>query len=1346
MGRELGRISGPLLADNLRRNGENLAFDNQVLFIDVVNNRIGFNSNAPVTDVYTPSYIKTINIIGTTTSEIANFTISTNQIQNVVSSITIQPNQSSNPTITTPGLSTDNLYIYGNNITNTVTNDSIYLTANGTGAINVTGDTLVNGSLFASGNITWDGNITLGSSLSNDTVILNGEVSSNIVPAEGFNLGSSSNNWANTYVNTSSVTDIDLINFTATTFTGSGTDNLQGNVTVGTTSANTLTINGSIDNNLIPNSTLTYDLGSVSKYWNNLYTVSLTDGNISISNNTLATTSTNSNLRLIANGTGNVVLSNLNLPNANNVSVGGTLNVTSSTTLSNNVTTNAITQTGSYNLTGNAVLGTVSSGNIIAANPLILPAIEINGSTITGLVNSKITLTAPAGQNVEINTPEFDNNVVVGGTLNVTGTTTLSSDVTTNAITQHGNYSVTGNVILGAITNSGNITAANPLTLPNITINNSTITGTANSILKLTAPTGQAVEITRAKFDNNVSLGGNLSVIGTTTLTNTSTGAITQVGSYNQTGNAILGAVNSGSITSTGTLTLPDVTISGSTITGTQSGTNLQITAHAGQSVEITSNTTLDGNTSVGGTLGVTGTTTLANTSANAITQTGSYNITGSAALGAVSSGSITAANPLILPTVEINGSTISGLANSILKLTAPSGKNVEITRAQFDNNVSVGTTLTVSGTTTLSNNVTAGAINQTGSYNQTGSATLGAVNSGSIISSDTLTLPDVTISGSSITGTQTNTNLTFTANGTGNVEITGPAKFDNNVTVATTLNVLDTSTLADTNTNAITQTGSYNITGNATLGSVSSGSITAANPFIVSNIEINNNTISSSATNSNLKLTPNGTGNVEITSPSKFDSNVTIASTLNVTGATTLTNTSTNAITQTGSYSITGSATLGTVNSGSITAANPLILPTVEINGSTISGLANSILKLTPFSGQSVEITGNTVFDNNVSVAGILTVAGATTLSDTTVGAITQTGSFNQTGNTTITGNLSAANIFVGGTSYTDVGEFIFDNSTISNSVTDHSITFTANGTGSVILDSVLEINQNNIKNVWGSIGVLNEAGVSFSIEDGTEFDTELGTTLPGSFVSTTQGSIFLAPTGTGNVVLNSTTSVVLPIGDDLSPNPLSTAGQIRFNDSNLNIEGYDSTGYINFINLYSQDHLTYITPELTPGTADNTLRFSINNTVTTTLTSSALTNDNMHAGNISITGNTISNLTSSNNIFINTSGTGVVNFDGVQTQNNSIYIPNTGLLTISSTGQGHTKFGGTYGVQIPSGPSSAYPSNPVTGTTRFNTTTNTLESYTGTEWVAAYGTSSAISADQVSSIVEIYTIILGF
>ena len=208
MGRELGRISGPLLADNVKRNGANLAFDNKVLFLDVVNNRVGFNTATPVTDLYTPNSIQSTDLIVSGIANIGNWLISGNTIQYVLNApITISPNQTVNPSIVTPGLSTSKLYVYGNTISTYNSSSDINITPNGTGGINFSNDdgsvdVTVNANIHATGNITWDGNITLGNETT-DTITFAAEVSSDILPSQTdtYNLGSNALKWHNIYAN-----------------------------------------------------------------------------------------------------------------------------------------------------------------------------------------------------------------------------------------------------------------------------------------------------------------------------------------------------------------------------------------------------------------------------------------------------------------------------------------------------------------------------------------------------------------------------------------------------------------------------------------------------------------------------------------------------------------------------------------------------------------------------------------------------------------------------------------------------------------------------------------------------------------------------------------------------------------------------------------------------------------------------------------------------------------------------------------------------------------------------------------------------------------------------------------
>ena len=209
MGRELGRISGPLLAENLLRNGQNLAFDTKVLFLDVVNKRVGFNNEYPVTDLYTPTDIRTTNLIVDNLTDIGNFNISGNQIQDALSTITIVP-----PTVIS-NLGTSQLNFVGNSI-KSLANASIELTPNGSGVVNFNKDLNVNASLHATGNITFDGNVQLGDQTT-DTINFIAEVNTSILPTGNHNLGSANNQWQEVYSPTVDLTTLTRSSLTVTT-------------------------------------------------------------------------------------------------------------------------------------------------------------------------------------------------------------------------------------------------------------------------------------------------------------------------------------------------------------------------------------------------------------------------------------------------------------------------------------------------------------------------------------------------------------------------------------------------------------------------------------------------------------------------------------------------------------------------------------------------------------------------------------------------------------------------------------------------------------------------------------------------------------------------------------------------------------------------------------------------------------------------------------------------------------------------------------------------------------------------------------------------------------------------
>ena len=235
----VGRISGPLLKENLLRNGVNLAFETNLLYLDVVNSRVGIKTASPAYDLDVAGTTRSTNLYASTQAVLGNITISGNTISGT-GNITITPGGGSPSVIvTTAGIG--NLQLTGNTLSSTNTNGAINIAANGTGVINLNSSVNVNGSLHATGTITADGNITLGDSVS-DTISFTGEINSNILPltTNTYNLGSASLTWANVYTTNLSTSSVSATTITTSTFqtTGGSTLDISGN-TISALSLNT---------------------------------------------------------------------------------------------------------------------------------------------------------------------------------------------------------------------------------------------------------------------------------------------------------------------------------------------------------------------------------------------------------------------------------------------------------------------------------------------------------------------------------------------------------------------------------------------------------------------------------------------------------------------------------------------------------------------------------------------------------------------------------------------------------------------------------------------------------------------------------------------------------------------------------------------------------------------------------------------------------------------------------------------------------------------------------------------------------------------------------------------------
>lgn len=168
-----------------------------------------------------------------------------------------------------------------------------------------------------------------------------------------------------------------------------------------------------------------------------------------------------------------------------------------------------------------------------------------------------------------------------------------------------------------------------------------------------------------------------------------------------------------------------------------------------------------------------------------------------------------------------------------------------------------------------------------------------------------------------------------------------------------------------------------------------------------------------------------------------------------------------------------------------------------------------------------------------------------------------------------------------------------------------------------------------------------------------------------------------------------------------------------------------------------------TYITPELTPGASDNTLRFGINGVVNATLSSTAFVTNTWNVGNINISSNNIGQLTTAD-LFFNPAS-GITTINDVSIQDNEVTNNLDSEFLIQSTGQGYVKFAGKGAIVIPIGNDSERRLIPVIGETRFNTDQSYLEVYNGEGWYPAIGTSGAASEEEIVEITNLWSLVLG-
>jgi hypothetical protein len=378
------------------------------------------------------------------------------------------------------------------------------------------------GNVQVAGNLNVDGLTTLDST----AIVGNLSVSANTALTGTLNVGDSSN-----FADNVSIQGNLLVGGNTTM---SGTLTVDGaitfkagagsNIYLGDSVTDNVVFNADVNSSVIPNTDNTYDLGSGTQEWRNLYIdgVANIDGIRSDS----------------ATFTGNLNVDGLTT--LDSAAIEGNLTVSANTALTGNLDVGGLTTLDSTSIAGNLLMNTNKFtvdylGNVQAAGNLnvdgvttldsssVVGNLSVSANTdLTGNLNvdglTTLDSTSIAG-NLLMNTDKFTvdylGNVQVAGNLNVDGITTLDSSSIVGNLNVSANTALTGNLNVDGLTtlDSTSITGNLLMNTDKFTVDylgNTAIAGTLN--------VGDS-----SNFADNVSIQGNLAIGGNTTMSGTLT-------------------------------------------------------------------------------------------------------------------------------------------------------------------------------------------------------------------------------------------------------------------------------------------------------------------------------------------------------------------------------------------------------------------------------------------------------------------------------------------------------------------------------------------------------------------------------------------------------------------------------------------------------------------------------------------------------------------------------------------------------------------------------------------------------------------------------------------------------
>ncbi len=1346
----LGRITGPLLKANLLRQGVNLAFETDLLYIDVINGRIGVKTTTPTNELQINGTARTTNLEVSQEATIASFTISGNTIASSNNVINLTPS-GTNPVVYQGKIQTGNLQLSTNVIETLGTNTDLVIETTGTGEVNVNANMLVNGDLHATGTITADGDIQLGDA-NTDNIVFNADINSNIIPDDNntWDLGSgplgSGKSWRTVYSN-NVVTDT----LTATNIIGNGIELTlpQGSIWYVAENGNN-TYNGNHEH--APFATIKYALSQAAAgdqvfVYPGTYTeifpltipagVTLRGAGIR-SVKIQPTVGTIDKDAILLNG--QTTVEDLSISGFRYNSVNDTgyafkfapgmvtasrspyvRNVTVITTGS----TTSPTDPYGYD-SGDAGQGAYLDGSVVSSTSIEVACLF---HSVTFIVPAQSAIKATNGTRVEwLNSFSYfaDKGIhLISGTTGKSGSgkTILRIDNRT------GTWAV-GNTVTYYDTDGTTILASG--TISSIDGNYISLTGKCVGFETLEDRLGKPIAVAgNAKLLTAQKKFGvsSLYLDGTGDYISATSQPDFEFGTGDFTIEAWVYPTTTGSYRTLFDLRTTTPGDGGGIIIGINNLDQLyfyyNFNFRIGAAGLVQQNQW--NHIALSRTSGVTrafvngGQVGLDYTDTNNYAQrgvrigadpAGAYGFAGYIDDVRITKGIGRYSTTFIPSTVALTGDTstvlllhFNGANNSTVVLddgvtlqdirTNAGGLSTRINFANYQDfgaefrSIGSACVYGVYGAYGDGDGCLAYLISQNFAY----------VGSGKSLAND----PNDRIEANEVVKLNRAKIYYTSVDNEGNFRVgdsfyvnqkTGDVLFSGENLSITTLSGITFSDGTNTTTLSPTEvtTGNITITGNTIQSNFGDVNVVANS----GEINLQNNTFV--------------TGNLTVTGNTLVNGNTTLGSSSGDTM---------NFVASIGSNMIPSINNFYNLGSASPNLrwkdvyVNNANLNGINISTNTIQGTATDTdLLLTANGTGEVYFPNNNVqIDQNLTVTNNFTVTtGTSYLKNTTiVGTVTQTGDINQTGsfitsgNTSVTGNIT-------GTGYLQLPVIRIENNTISTTTTNTDLEFQANGTGNIIFEGI-QVSDNNISS------------------------------------TVTNSDIVLTPQGTGIVNINSNQSFKIPVGNTSERPGTPATGMIRYNTDFNWYEGWTGSYWQSLGGVIDVAGVTKITPELAPGTADNIIRFYINNVVKATLDATKLQTDRIQTNNIDIQQDTITTTVSGTDLNLLTTGAGGVRIGNLRFRNNTITnVTSGGVTEFIQTSGGYVRIAGTGGVVIPAGDSlNDRPGITELGMIRFNTVLELVEVYNGVTWTSVAGQSGGVTTAEATDIGIVTALLFG-